>query len=119
MAVNGSPERSNHAEIQQEFKEEGGEGDARIQARQVEERPGREQGKEPQAGDRHRVVAGAALGCKGANSKVLFAQFVQPEPERSEPQSFDAQIHKPEVQQPDEKIGAINRPVETGGSQRR
>jgi len=60
---------------------QGQEGDARAQARYVEERPIREEGHEPQAGDRHRIVRGETRRREGAEeaffvgiAKILVAK---------------------------------------------
>ncbi len=111
-------ERSNHGEIQYEFQEKGGESDARVQARQAEERESSEAGQEPQAGHRHRAVGGAALRCACAEPQIVFAQCIEPqwqeqkrvqperqEPKRIQPEDFVQQIIQPQIHQPEQEIG--------------
>ncbi len=113
-------ERSNHGEIQHKFQKESRTSNARIQARQVEERPCQDQGEEPQAGERDRVVGGTEIRSEGAEPEVVFAQRVEPQqkPEHSEPQRYEPQpqpervqppgfiqpLDEPQVHQPDPKI---------------
>ncbi len=112
-------ERSNHGKVQHKFQKEGREGHARIQARQAEKWTRAEACQEPQAGSCDRALRGAALGRSSAKSEVVFAQWVEPKPERVEPQWFEPQqeperiqpqkhnpsLDKPQVYQQDQTIG--------------
>ena len=62
--------RFDHGQVQQESIREGRESDARKEAWNSEERKVRQEGYEPEAGDRHRIVGGSARRSEGPSQEV-------------------------------------------------
>src|SRR3954463_8460769 len=67
--VESLPEERNGAQILQGGVQESRTRDAQAQARYAEKRRQREEGEEPQAGDRHRAVGGAPRRQEGAEEE--------------------------------------------------
>src|SRR5690349_9892965 len=65
-----STAEEDHGQVWQESGPESEEGHARAQTRDPQERPIRQEGQEPQAGDRNRPGAGAPRRRKGAAEEV-------------------------------------------------
>src|SRR5262245_48709260 len=63
-----------HGEVRPQGPAEGREGDARAEARDAEEREVREEGEEPQAGDRDRAVPGAPRGWEGSAQEEVVVE---------------------------------------------
>src|SRR6266542_4992707 len=71
-----SMEERNHGEIRQEGSVEGQADDARAQEGHVAQRSLRQEGDEPQAGDRDRPFAGAGRRCEGTREEVVVEEVV-------------------------------------------
>src|SRR2546428_14061524 len=98
------PQGENDAQIRQEGAVQGQEGHARAQARNLEKRQVRQEGDEPQAGDRHRAVGSPQGRCEGTRKEILVQEGV------------DQKIHvKKNVGQ--EEIGQAHR-IPRGGAAR-
>ena len=65
-----------HGEIRPESIQEGREGDARAKARNAAKRALREEGEEPQTGDRDRPLRGAPRRRQGSEAEVVFAASI-------------------------------------------
>jgi hypothetical protein len=68
--------RRSDGEVREKSIAEGQESDARTETRDAAERPIREEGHEPQTGDRDWSVRGAAIRWEGAAQEVVLAEEV-------------------------------------------
>jgi hypothetical protein len=66
-------------EVQPKGFEVGRTRDARVQTGQAQERPQRQNGEEPQAGDRNRALRGARRGCEGAREEIQLEEILKEE----------------------------------------
>src|SRR3954447_1857067 len=60
--------------VREESTGQSREGDARTQTRHAEKRRLRQEGEEPQAGDRDRIVGSAPRGRQGAGEEIVFEE---------------------------------------------